>query len=62
VILVLLLGVLRVNGRIDYETQHNVTLIADAFDTGSPSLSNTTIVFINIININDNTPIFSQVT
>ena len=54
-------GVLRVNGRLDYERQHNVTLIAQAFDNGSPSLQNTTTVFINIININDNTPVFNQV-
>ena len=60
-ILCALTGLLRVNGRIDYETQHNVTLIAQAFDSGSPQRQNTTVVFINIININDNTPVFNQV-
>ncbi|XP_076454192.1 cadherin-87A-like isoform X2 [Babylonia areolata] len=53
-------GVLSVNGRLDYESRHNVTLIARAFDTGRPQLSNTTRVFIRIININDNPPVFNQ--
>ncbi|XP_025090736.1 cadherin-87A-like isoform X2 [Pomacea canaliculata] len=52
-------GALRVNQRIDYEQVHNVTLIAQAFDTGSPQLQNTAVVYIKIININDNTPVFS---
>ncbi|XP_070186154.1 cadherin-87A-like isoform X2 [Littorina saxatilis] len=53
-------GVLQVNGRLDYEMQHNVTLVVEAADSGSPSLRNTTTVFINIININDKPPIFNQ--
>lgn len=54
-------GALRVNQRIDYEQVRNVTLIAQAFDTGSPQLQNTAVVYIKIININDNTPVFSPV-
>ncbi|KAK7507306.1 hypothetical protein BaRGS_00001241 [Batillaria attramentaria] len=53
-------GVLQVNGRLDYEKIQNVTLVARAFDSGSPQLSNTTTIFIRIININDNNPIFQK--
>ncbi|KAL8591922.1 hypothetical protein ACOMHN_039975 [Nucella lapillus] len=53
-------GVLTVNGRLDYEARHNVTLVVRATDSGRPQLSNTTTVFVRIININDNPPVFSK--
>ncbi|XP_067636828.1 cadherin-87A [Eurosta solidaginis] len=53
-------GVITSNARIDYETIKEVKFIASVSDTGVPSLTSTAEVTVDIINLNDNEPQFSQ--
>ncbi|XP_067673629.1 cadherin-87A-like [Haliotis asinina] len=53
-------GVLTVKNNIDYEKVQQTEFRARATDNGIPSRSNTTRVQVNIRNINDNSPIFTQ--
>ncbi|XP_071106393.1 cadherin-87A-like [Haliotis cracherodii] len=53
-------GVLTVKNNIDYEKVQQTEFRARATDNGIPRLSNTTVVQVNIRNINDNSPIFTQ--
>ncbi|XP_077996449.1 cadherin-23-like [Glandiceps talaboti] len=46
------------NANIDYETTANYNLTVQARDQGDPPLSNTTQVYIMVIDLNDNTPYF----
>lgn len=50
---------LGINGTLDYETTRHYTLIVEVFDGGSPPLSSTMQVEIDIIDANDNQPIFN---
>lgn len=50
---------LGINGTLDYETTRHYTLIVEVFDGGNPSLSSTLEVEIDIIDANDNQPIFN---
>ena len=52
-------GVLMVAGGLDRETAASYTLSITASDRGRPTLSNTTTVSIEILDINDNPPVFS---
>lgn len=51
---------LNVNGTLDYETTTHYTLLIEVFDGGNPSLTSTMQVNINILDRNDNTPIFDK--
>ncbi|XP_055876321.1 cadherin-87A-like [Biomphalaria glabrata] len=53
-------GAMIVSERIDFEKIETIELIATCTDNGQPNLSNTTRVLVNVININDNSPIFDQ--
>ena len=53
-------GMLTLNGKVDYELKQHYFLNISASDFGNPSLLNFVHVFINIIDVNDNCPIFSQ--
>ena len=52
-------GVLMVAGGLDRETAASYSLSITASDRGRPALSNTTTVSIEILDINDNPPVFS---
>ncbi|KAG9335984.1 hypothetical protein JZ751_003383 [Albula glossodonta] len=45
---------------LDYETSHEYYLTVEATDGGTPSLSDMATVNINLTDVNDNSPIFSQ--
>ncbi|XP_039957046.1 cadherin-87A [Bactrocera tryoni] len=53
-------GVITSTARIDYETLKEVKFVATVSDTGVPSLTSTAEVTVDIINLNDNEPHFSQ--
>ena len=53
-------GNVRVNASIDYENVKNFTLDIFAEDLGVPSLNGTTRVLIEVLDVNDNYPIFLQ--
>ncbi|XP_061100562.1 protocadherin Fat 1a isoform X2 [Conger conger] len=46
--------------RLDYETSHEFYLTLEATDGGTPSLSDMATVNINLTDVNDNSPVFSQ--
>ncbi|XP_036372790.1 protocadherin Fat 1a isoform X3 [Megalops cyprinoides] len=45
---------------LDYETSHEYYLTVEATDGGTPSLSDMATVNINLTDVNDNSPVFSQ--
>uniref|UniRef100_A0A672LHY1 Protocadherin Fat 1-like n=1 Tax=Sinocyclocheilus grahami TaxID=75366 RepID=A0A672LHY1_SINGR len=45
---------------LDYETAHEYYLTVEATDGGTPSLSDMATVNINLTDVNDNSPVFSQ--
>ncbi|XP_012934695.1 cadherin-87A isoform X2 [Aplysia californica] len=56
-------GTMIVNDRIDYEKGlERITLVARCADSGTPRRTATASVFVDVININDNTPQFNQTT
>lgn len=57
-----LAGAIFVIGSLDYESSPEYYLTVEATDGGSPSLSDVVTVNINVTDINDNTPVFSQDT
>ncbi|XP_053497000.1 protocadherin gamma-A11-like [Ictalurus furcatus] len=46
--------------QLDREAAHNIKLLLTAVDGGKPSRSGTTEVIINVLDINDNAPVFSE--
>ncbi|KAM4544779.1 protocadherin Fat 3 [Odontesthes bonariensis] len=52
-------GLLKVNKRLDRELISRYTLSVQAFDSGSPAMSSTVTVNINISDVNDNPPVFT---
>lgn len=55
-------GAVFVIENLDYESSHEYYLTVAATDGGTPSLSDVATVNINVTDINDNTPMFSQDT
>uniref|UniRef100_A0A8D2JJ96 FAT atypical cadherin 2 n=1 Tax=Varanus komodoensis TaxID=61221 RepID=A0A8D2JJ96_VARKO len=53
-------GILSVNGSLDFEVSHEYYLSIEGTRKGSTSLSDITMVVINITDINDHMPTFSQ--
>jgi hypothetical protein len=53
--------VVRTKKRIDYETVNRLTFTVVAYDSGIPQKSATAYVTVNVININDMDPVFSEV-
>ncbi|XP_075806754.1 protocadherin-23 [Microtus pennsylvanicus] len=51
-------GVITTDSILDYESTHSYSLIVQAADRGVPRLSATTLVEIQVIDINDNAPVF----
>lgn len=62
VILSLHTGAIFIIENLDYESSHEYYLTVEATDGGTPSLSDVATVNINVTDINDNTPVFSQDT
>lgn len=44
-----------------FQTQHYI-LVAQAQDSGQPTLSGTVTVYVNVIDLNDNAPIFDPMS
>lgn len=55
-------GTLFIIESLDYESSHEYYLTVEATDGGTPSLSDVATVNINVTDINDNAPVFSQAT
>ncbi|CAH6787250.1 Fat1 [Phodopus roborovskii] len=55
-------GAIFIIENLDYESSHEYYLTVEATDGGTPSLSDVATVNINVTDINDNTPMFSQDT
>ena len=53
-------GYVSVVGELDYETSRSYFLTVQARDHGTPSLSGTAIVRVNLTDSNDNEPVFTQ--
>ncbi|GFG39325.1 hypothetical protein Cfor_05830, partial [Coptotermes formosanus] len=53
-------GVVRTKKRIDYETVKRLNFTVVAYDSGIPQKSATAYVTVNVININDMHPVFSE--
>lgn len=51
-------GLLRVAGRIDRELRANYSLFIIAKDRGEPPLSTNTTIFVQVLDENDNSPVF----
>lgn len=56
------LGAIFIIENLDYESSHEYYLTVEATDGGTPSLSDVATVNINVTDINDNSPVFSQDT
>lgn len=54
-----MIGLIRTIARIDYETIKEIVLTATVTDTGIPQLTSTAQLLIDVINTNDNEPIFN---
>ena len=54
------LGTVKLENSLDYERSKEYILTIEAEDKGTPPLSNTAILKINISDHNDNSPVFSQ--
>ncbi|XP_045494732.1 cadherin-related tumor suppressor [Colias croceus] len=55
-------GVFTLTARLDYEETPHYILVTQAQDNGHPSLSGTVTVYINVIDLNDNAPIFDPMS
>ncbi|KAM9311065.1 protocadherin Fat 2 [Gastrophryne carolinensis] len=53
-------GTLYLNQKLDFESQHQYYLSIEGTRGGSPPLSDVTVVLINVTDVNDHRPIFSQ--
>lgn len=60
VILIFRPGAIFLIENLDYESSHEYYLTVEATDGGTPSLSDVATVNVNVTDINDNTPVFSQ--
>lgn len=53
-------GVVFLIAPLDYEISHEFSLTVEATNGDTPSLSDRAIVSVNVTDINDNSPVFSQ--
>lgn len=53
-------GVIKTKSRIDYESIKQIHLNAIVTDTGIPQLTSTAEIIVDVINTNDNDPIFNS--
>ncbi|KAK9886911.1 hypothetical protein WA026_019169 [Henosepilachna vigintioctopunctata] len=55
-------GVFTLTSRLDYEEVQHYILVVQAQDAGHPSLSSTLTVYANVLDLNDNSPIFDPMS
>ncbi|CRL00707.1 CLUMA_CG013964, isoform A [Clunio marinus] len=55
-------GVFTLTARLDYEEVQHYILVVQAQDNGHPSLSSTLTVYCNVIDLNDNAPVFDPMS
>ncbi|XP_011183876.2 cadherin-related tumor suppressor [Zeugodacus cucurbitae] len=55
-------GVFTLTARLDYEEVQHYILVVQAQDNGHPSLSTTLTVYCNVLDLNDNAPIFDPMS
>ncbi|XP_061402177.1 cadherin-related tumor suppressor-like, partial [Musca vetustissima] len=55
-------GVLTLTARLDYEEIQHYILLVQAQDNGQPSLSNAITVYCNVMDLNDNPPVFDPIS
>ncbi|CAG9785684.1 unnamed protein product [Diatraea saccharalis] len=55
-------GIFTLTARLDFEETQHYILVAQAHDNGRPSLSGTVTVYVNVIDLNDNAPIFDPMS
>ncbi|KXJ79504.1 hypothetical protein RP20_CCG000579, partial [Aedes albopictus] len=55
-------GIFTLTARLDYEEVQHYILVVQAQDNGHPSLSSTLTVYCNVIDLNDNAPIFDPMS
>uniref|UniRef100_A0A182F4L6 Protocadherin-16 n=1 Tax=Anopheles albimanus TaxID=7167 RepID=A0A182F4L6_ANOAL len=55
-------GIFTLTARLDYEEVQHYILVVQAQDNGFPSLSSTLTVYCNVIDLNDNAPIFDPMS
>lgn len=53
-------GDLLLEKELDREQQHEVTLLLTEVDGGAPRRSGTLVIHVNVLDANDNIPVFSQ--
>lgn len=53
-------GMLTLTSSLDYETSQRYSLVITAFDDGEPCLQTNMTIFLDIQDMNDNTPVFEQ--
>ncbi|XP_064546558.1 cadherin-related tumor suppressor [Drosophila montana] len=55
-------GALTLTAKLDYEDVQHYILLVQAQDNGQPSLSTTITVYCNVLDLNDNTPLFDPMS
>uniref|UniRef100_A0A1A9UMV0 Cadherin domain-containing protein n=1 Tax=Glossina austeni TaxID=7395 RepID=A0A1A9UMV0_GLOAU len=55
-------GVFTLTARLDYEEMQHYILVVQAQDNGQPSLSTTLTVYCNVLDLNDNPPVFDAMS
>ena len=55
-------GVFTLTSRLDYEQVQHYIFVVQAQDTGRPSLSSTVTVYFNVLDLNDNAPLFDPMS
>lgn len=55
-------GVFTLTAKLDYEEVQHYILVVQAQDNGVPGLSTTLTVYCNVLDLNDNPPIFESIT
>lgn len=53
-------GVLTLTSSLDYETSQHYSLVITAYDEGEPRLQSNMTIFLDVQDMNDNTPVFEQ--
>lgn len=51
----------RLKKEVDYEREKKLNFTVWAYDSGVPQFSSSAEVIVNVVNVNDNDPVFSQV-
>ncbi|KAH7968787.1 hypothetical protein HPB52_011289 [Rhipicephalus sanguineus] len=55
-------GVFTLTSHLDYEQHQHYVLVVQAQDSGTPSLSSTATVYMNVMDLNDNAPLFDPMS